>query len=127
MKRYIQSTTGKSNWNFKWVDDEYTGGNIINVYGQLTNGDYFHASDANYDAFILDSDPMVKHNGEDYDGTFYGDDYNWLVEHSTVQLSDEDMVRFWIALFNYCKKNKIELDTYDNYDEAIKALKAELE
>ena len=126
MKRYVNSgSANKSNYNFKWIEDDYTGGNIIVVYGQLANGNYFSVSDANYDAYILDSDPRVEHNGE-LDGTVVGDDYGWLKEHSVVTLSEEEQILFWISLLQYCKKNNIELYTYADYDAAINELKASL-
>lgn len=125
IKEYIFSSSmpGKSNYQFQWVEDDYTGGNIIVVYGQLANGNYFSASDANYDAYILDSDPRVEHNGE-LDGAVVGDDYGWLEEHSVVELSEDEQIKFWIALLNYCKKNNIKLYTYADYDAAIKELKS---
>ena len=126
MKRYVNSdSANKSNYNFKWVEDDYTGGNIIVVYGQLADGNYFSASDANYDAYILDSDPRVEHNGE-LDGTVVGDDYGWLKEHSVVELSEEEQLKFWIALLKYCKKNNIALYTYDDYDATLNELRASL-
>lgn len=124
MKRYVNSdSANKSNYNFKWVEDDYTGGNIVVVYGQLANGNYFSASDADYTAYILDSDPRVEHNGE-LDGSVVGDDYGWLKEHSVVELSEEEQLKFWIALLKYCKKNNIALYTYDDYDAALNELRA---
>ena len=124
MKQYIFSSNGLGNskYQFKWIEDDYTGGNIIVVYGQLANGNYFSASDANYDAYILDSDPRVAHNGE-LDGSVVGDDYGWLEEHSVVKLSEEEQLIFWIALLKYCKKNNIALYTYDDYDAALHTLR----
>ena len=127
MKRYISAGAGIPRYKFKWVNDEYTGGNIIIAYGQLEEGRYFSASYADYDAFILDADPMVEHNEPTkYSGDYYGDDYDWLLEHSVVNMTEQDMIKFWISLLQYCKRNNIHLYTYDNYDAAIRELKSML-
>ena len=67
--------------------------------------------------------PRVEHNGE-LDGAVVGDDYGWLKEHSVVELSEEEQLKFWIALLKYCKKNNIALYTYDDYDAALNELRA---
>lgn len=118
MKIYIKSNKSTKSNDFMWVEDIYTGGNAIIVYGQLSDGSYFYAGDADYSAYILDADPMAE-NGDDV----VSDDMEWILEHSIVDMSELDSYKFWLSLFEYCKNNNIHLYTYDNYNPVIRELK----
>jgi len=112
-------------YRIKWLDTDYTGGNTDVVWGQFTDGNYFYGGSGNYSAYILDENPGEYHNNpEEYDGVQYGDDYNWLLEHSVVELSEREEVEFWIYLINYCQRNKIRLFTYDNPNIVLRELKS---
>lgn len=120
MKKYISSgSRANSSYNFKWVKDEYLGGNMIVAYGQLANGDYFYANDSDDWVWVLNANPEELFSLE------YADDWTeWLESHNAgKEISGDECYRFWIALFEYCKKNNISLDTYEDLDYAIQEYK----
>ena len=56
----------------------------------------------------------------------YGDDWGWIEEHTVADLSEKEMVEFWIYLIRYCQRKGIDMPTYDNPNIVIKELKEEL-
>ena len=104
----IYSATNVSKFRIKWAESQYTSGNIDIVWGQLTDGNYFYASDADYTVSIVNENPGEEHNGE-YDGFQYGDDYGWVEKHEVVRLSEKEELEFWLYLVNYCFRNNIAL------------------
>ena len=117
MKKYIKEST--SNPKFKWIEDEYLGGNMLGVYGQLADGTYFYGDDGDCFVWFLDTDPREMFKLE------YSSDWNdWLADHDIGDThTEKDGYQFWIALFRYCKKNNIKLYNYVDYDAAIQELK----
>lgn len=117
IKEYIFSSSklSKSNYQFKWIDDIYLGGNMIGVYGQLANGDYFYTNDSVDGVWFLNANPaeMLEYWTDDYW-------YDWLKEHEVSGLDGKEFYKFWIDLFKYCKKTGFELSTYEDLDYAIK-------
>ena len=120
----IYSASNGSKFRIKWAESEYTGGNIDVVWGQLTNGNYFYASDFMYTAYIVNENPGEYHNGE-YDGSQFGDDELWRSEHTVVELSEKEQLEFWLSLVKYCQNNNVPLS--DNYDAYIQEIKECLE
>lgn len=116
-QKYIFSSSmpSKSNYQFKWIDDTYLGGNMIGVYGQLANGDYFYTNDSIDGVWFLNANPaeMLEYWTDDYW-------YDWLKEHEVGGLDGKEFYKFWIDLFKYCKKTGFELSTYEDLDYAIK-------
>lgn len=103
----------KNKWNFKYVEEEYTGGGISIFYGQLADGTYFLGVDDMYDVRLLDSDPQVKDENEMY-GVYISDDPAWQEEHLVRDLNTEtESPDFWLALYNFCKKNNSITSDYD--------------
>ncbi len=117
--KILHSSNNTSAFNIKSINDEYLGGNMLAVYGQLANGTYFYGTDADYFMWIVDADPKVIFDMEDDDW------FDWLDEHSVKDISEDDATKLWIKLFQYCKKNNIQLSGYDidKYPEAIDYLK----
>lgn len=115
---FSSSKSGKSNYQFKWIEDEYLGGNMIAVYGQLTNGGYFYTNDSNEYVWFLNADPkeMVDTVEDDYW-------YDWLEEYEVDGISDQEYYKFWISIFRYCQKTGYQLYTYEDLDYAISEFK----
>lgn len=116
IKEYIFSSSkpSKSNYQFKWIADTYLGGNMIGVYGQLANGDYFYTNDSIDGVWFLNANPteMLEYWTDDYW-------YDWLKEHEVRGLDGKEFYKFWIDVFKYCKKTGFELSTYEDLDYAI--------
>jgi len=114
----------KNKWNFKYVNEEYTGGGISLFYGQLADGTYFLGDDDMYDVRLLDSDPQAEARNGYYD--FVSDDPAWQEEHLVRDLNTEtESPDFWLALYDFCKKNDSITSAYgiDEHIDEIKELK----
>lgn len=106
-------------YNFRWIEDEYLGGNMIAVYGQLSNGDYFYANDSSDGVWLLNADP--KEMITTIEDAYW---YDWLEEHEVDIIdSDQEYYKFWISIFRYCKKTGYQLYTYEDLDYAISEFK----
>ena len=108
----------KTTYEFAWLEDEYLGGNIVAIYGQLADGTYFYATDADEGVWILNSNPteMLEYWEDDYW-------YTWLEDHEIYIINGSDDYRFWIAAFKYCKSTGNSIYTYGNLDAAIREFK----
>ncbi len=107
-------------YKFSWIDDEYLGGNMIAVYGQLDTGDYFYTNDSVDGVWFLDANPkeMMDYWEDDYW-------YTWLEDHAINVISNRKYYNFWIDLFKHCKRTGYRLDGYSDLDYAIAAFKEE--
>ena len=105
-------------YQFNWIEDECLGGNMIAVYGQLSNGDYFYTNDSVDGVWFLDADPkeMLDYWEDDYW-------YDWLEEHEVSGIDRKEYYKFWIDLFKYCKKTGYMLYSYEDLDYAITEFK----
>lgn len=105
-------------YKFNWIEDEYLGGNMIAVYGQLSNGDYFYTNDSVDGVWFLDADPkeMLDYWEDDYW-------YDWLESHEVGGIDRKEYFKFWIDMFKYCKKTGYQLADYTDLDYAIAEFK----
>ncbi len=121
MKRYIRSSTSYSSIGVEYADSpEYTGGNICNFTGKLTNGNYFVASDADGVFVELNEDP---NSFIDSDGLYSSNiwESDWFNEHMVRDYHSEEEIReFWSSLISWL----IDNDGWDEYtvDDILKYL-----
>lgn len=82
----------------------YTGGGIYCFLGQLSNHEWFMASDGEYDVMILDADPWAAVD------PVSGDDlcwfYEWQEPHLVKQLDDDESLEFFENMLMWVKENE---------------------
>ena len=101
MKRYIKSSTN-SKIEVVSAEPEYTGGNIWNFTGKLSNGNYFVASDADCAFVELDEDP-TSFSDEDTSNIWYSD---WFDIHNVKEdHTEEEYHEFWTSLISWLTEN----------------------
>lgn len=90
----------------------YTGGGIYILYGQLTNGNYFIASDEMYDVRFLNANP------EDTDeyGDAVSDSVKWQEAHLVRDICDPgECLEFWETAIRWIIANKPD-GNYSEYE-----------
>lgn len=116
----ILTESKRNPYKFKSANGDYSGGGITIFYGELADGTYFYADDANYDVTIVDLDPSVEHDGTEYDGVMLGDDWGWIEDHAVKFLDTEkEGPDFWLSLYDYCKKSNSDVSKWYDFENHI--------
>ena len=104
MKKYIKNSTD-AKIKVVSAESEYTGGNIWNFTGKLTNGNYFVASDADGVFVELNEDPNIFiDSDEPYSSNIW--DSDWMNDHMVKDYHSEEEIReFWSSLISWLIDN----------------------
>lgn len=92
MVRYIKSSGGIS-LSVKNAVADYTSGGIFVFRGQLKSGEYFIASDADFDIRLVDKNPLK---------TDMWDDPDWQEAHLIGDVYDDNRITMFENILMYC-------------------------
>lgn len=92
MVKYIKSSGGIS-LSVKNAVADYTGGGIFVFRGQLKSGEYFIASDVNFDIRLVDKNPIK---------TDMWDDPDWQEAHLIGDVYDDNRITMFENILMYC-------------------------